>query len=145
MLGQRNKRKPNYRIVAMATCIMAGFIAIYSVAYNIGERYYLKKNPEDPNKPVFLVTYENEPNYRDEIIIYDAMHRMANSKIPDEDKDKSGNLKITEKQIQAVRTIVKQMNYPDNSYILAVLARWEKEDFSLVTDEHDYFWSRLKE
>lgn len=145
MLRHRRKRKLNFKKTGMAVCIMAGFVAIYSIAFNIGERYYLKKNPQDPNKPVFLVTYENEPNYRDEIIIYDAMHRMANSKIPAEDKDKSGSLNITSNQIQAVRTIIKQMNYPDNSYILAVLARWEKGDFSLVTDEHDYFWSRLKE
>jgi hypothetical protein len=145
MTGHKKYKKLNIKKIGFIACILAGFTAIYSVSFNVGERYYLKKNAEDPNKPVFKVTYKNEPDYRDEIIIYDAMHRMANSQIPSEDKEKSGSIKVTSKQIQAVRTIVQKMNYPDNSYILAVLSRWEKGDFSLVEDEHEYFWSRLKE
>jgi hypothetical protein len=145
MLKPRRIRKLKLKIIGVTACIIAGLIALYSIAFNIGERYYLEKNTENPDKSVFTVIYEDEPDYRDEIIIYDAMHRMANSKIAEESNDKSGVLKITGKQIQAVRTIVKKMNYPDSSYLLATLTRWEKGDFSLVVDEHDYFWSRLKE
>jgi predicted DNA binding CopG/RHH family protein len=137
-------KKMRLKRASIIICLIAGFVALFSISYNIGERYYIKRSAENMEKSVFRVTYEQEASFSDEVIIYDAMHRMANSKIAAEDKDKNGSIQITSKQIQAVRTIVNHMNYPDNSYILAVLNRWEKGDFSLVTDEHEYFWSRLK-
>jgi hypothetical protein len=138
-------KKIKLKRLSIITCTISAFIALFAISYNIGERYYTKRTADNLDTSVFRVTYTNSEDYKDEIIIYDAMHRMANSKIAAEDKDKSGRLQITKKQIEAVRIIVKQMNYPDNSYILGVLSRWEKGDFTLVNDEHNYFYNRLSE
>lgn len=137
-------KKLKLKKLSIAACTISGFVALFSISYNIGERYYIKRAAENLDKSVFRVAY-TKPDYKDEIIIYDTMHRMANTKIAAEDKDISGKLQITKKQMDAVRIIVKQMNYPDNSYILGVLDRWEKGDFSLISDEHNYFFNRLSE
>jgi hypothetical protein len=131
--------------VSLIACTLSALVALFAISYNLGERYYIKRAADNMDKSVFRVTYTNPVDYKDEIIIYDTMHRMANSRITTEDKDSSGRLQITKKQIEAVRIIVKQMNYPDNSYILGVLDRWENGDFSLVVDEHNYFYNRLAE
>jgi hypothetical protein len=127
--------------VGFIACLISGLIALFAISFNIGERYAASQEPE-PDQSVFKTTYVEERNYSDEIIIYDAMHRMANSKLTSESKDKSGKLDITKNQIEAIKTIVASMKYPDSSYIIRVLGRWEKGDFSLIADEHDYFASR---
>ncbi len=138
-------KKLKIRKLSLLACVTSAFIALFAISYNLGERYYVKHAGDNMDKSVFRTTYTNPVDYKDEIIIYDYMHRMANSRIASEDKDIGGKLLITKRQIEAVRTIVKQMNYPDNSYILGVLDRWEKGDFSLINDEHNYFYNRLNE
>lgn len=138
-------KKLKIKRLSLIACTISAFVALFSISYNLGERYYVKRQADKMDKSVFRVTYTNPKDYKDEIIIYDAMHRMANSKIAAEQNDKSGMLQITKPQVEAVRIIVKQMNYPDNSYILGVLSRWEKGDFSLINDEHNYFYNRLRE
>lgn len=136
------KRKFNIRRVEIIVSVVSLYIALFAISYNLGERYYVSRHPE-PEKSVFNISQADKENYKDEIIIYDTMHRMANSKIEVEDKDKSGKLEINASQIQAVRIIVEKMNYPDKNYIFGVLDRWESGDFSSIADEHDYFWIRL--
>jgi hypothetical protein len=138
-------KKLKIKKMSLAACITSALVALFAISYNLGERYYMKQAAEKMDKSVFRVTYTSPVDYKDEIIIYDTMHRMANSRIVAEDKDISGKLQVTKRQIEAVRIIVKQMNYPDNSYIIGILDRWEKGDFSLVNDEHNYFYNRLTE
>ena len=138
-------KKVKLKRLSIVACTISAFMVIFAISYNLGERYYVKQAADNLDKSVFRVIYTNPADYKDEIIIYDAMHRMANSKIAAEDQDKSGRLQITKKQMEAVSIIVKQMNYPDNSYILGVLSRWEKGDFTLINDEHNYFYNRLSE
>jgi hypothetical protein len=97
----------------------------------------------EPEAPVFRTTYSDKQQYINEIIIYDMMHRMANSKITKESKDKSGRLEVTANQIQAVKSIVERMDYKDRGYILQVLKRWENGDFSFIEGEHEYFYGRF--
>lgn len=137
-------KRINLSKISKVICLSAAIVALFAISYNVGERYYVLNSAEEPETSVFRVVPPAQADYKDEIIIYDVMHRMANSRIEAENSDKTGALKITTHQIQAVKTIVEAMNYPDKSYIIAVLARWEKGDFSVVDDEHEYFWSRLK-
>lgn len=135
-------KKINFRKGSFVLSVILLFAVLFLASYIIGERYYAKQN-EEPGKSVFRVIYPEKSSFEDEIIIYDAMHRMANSKMSAEKNDSSGILEIYQKQINAIRIIVSKMNYPDKSFILEALEKWEKGDFSSIEDEHNYFSDRL--
>lgn len=140
---RKTLEKISFKKTGFVLFVVLVLAILFEASYIIGEDYYAKRN-DDPGKSVFKAVYPpDKASFEDEIIIYDAMHRLANSKIPAEKNDRSGRLEINQKQLNAVRTIVSEMNYPDKSYIFAALSRWEKDDFSLVEDEHNYFADRL--
>jgi cytoskeletal protein RodZ len=141
---RKRLKKNNFRKSSFVLSVVLLFAVLFAASYIIGERYYTKQN-EEPGKSVFGIIYPEKYSFEDEIIIYDTMHRMANSKISAKKSDSSGKLEINQKQINAVRTIVYKMNYPDKSFILEALEKWEKGDFSLIEDEHNYFSDRLGE
>lgn len=132
----------NIRKAAFLICIASAAVALFAVSYSVGANYSSKETPE-PEKSVFKTTYNDKPEYINEIIVYDILHRMANSKIAKESKDKSGKLEMTSNQIQAVKGIVEKMDYKDRGYLLQVLKRWEKGDFSFIEGEHEYFYGRF--
>lgn len=135
-------KKFKIRRAALLICIISASVTIFAISFNLGANSYVKEEPE-PEAPVFKTTYSDKQQYINEIIIYDMMHRMANSKISKESKDKSGRLDVTANQIQAVKAIVERMDYKDRGYLLQVLKRWEKGDFSLIVGEHEYFSGRF--
>lgn len=96
-----------------------------------------KEEQEKENKE--LISPEDSP----EDAIYDAMHKMANTKIVAEDGQIWGEIPIDKESIKKVRDIVEKVAYEDRDYILEVLNRWDKGDFSQVVDEHNYFWAKL--
>lgn len=75
--------------------------------------------------------------------IYDIMHRMSNGKILAEDNKIWGVIPIYKEDIVTLKKIIKKVDYEDREYLLEVLTRWEKGDFSQVVDEHNYFWKKL--
>jgi hypothetical protein len=129
--------------IKLIVAIIAGYIALFAISFNFGTLYYAKHNIKEPDKSVFKVVTEPPNDYKDEIIIYDALHRMSNGKISSESKDKSGILEINKLNIDAIRRISIRMDYIDKDYILETLSRWEKNDFSLIVSEHDYFFIKL--
>ncbi|MBL4934463.1 hypothetical protein JK636_01675 [Clostridium sp. YIM B02515] len=135
-------KKINIRNGKLICCSIFGAAALFSISFNFGERLYVKQN-NIPDTAVFNSGQLAQVDFKDEIIIYDEMHRMANSKLSSDHKDKSGKLEINSKQLEAVREIVKQMNYPDKNYIFEVIDRWDKGNFDYIGDEHNYFWIRL--
>lgn len=96
----------------------------------------LSKDLEDTDELQSSSTYSREK-------IYDVMHRMSNSKIIAKDNQIWGTLSMDEKQISTVKAIVEKVSYSDRSYMLEVLERWEKGDFSQADKEHNYFWKKL--
>lgn len=133
--------KLNARKTAFFICVISAAIALFAVSYSIGTHFYAKEEPE-PEKPVFKATYAEQPPYISELIVYDIMHRMANSKLSKESKDKSGRLDITANEIQAVKSIVEKMDYKDRAYVLQIIKRWENGDFTCIEGEHEYFYGR---
>jgi len=82
-------------------------------------------------------------NYYDETNIYNMMHKMANSKIIAKDGQVWGTLPMKIEDIAALKETILKINYSDRDYLLEVLSRWEKGDFTHCVEEHNYFWNKL--
>lgn len=136
-------KKLKSRKVTFITCTIAATVALFSISFNIGERLYVK-NHTITDKSVFGISQENPANINSELIIYDNMQNMA-SEVMDAKVKNQTNIDISKEKIQSLRVIVTKMGYSDRGYILSVLDRWEKGNFSLITDEHNYFYLRLKD
>lgn len=83
------------------------------------------------------------PEYFDEDTIYDIMHKMANSKIVAGDDQIWGTLPMDKKKIEVLKQAVEKIGYSDRAYLLEILNRWEKGDFSRCVEEHNYLWNKL--
>jgi hypothetical protein len=136
-------KKLKSRKVTFITCTIAAAVALFSISFNIGERLYVKNNTIT-DKSVFGISQENPASINSELIIYDNLQNMA-SEVMDKKVKNETNIDISKEKIQSLRVIVTKMGYSDRGYILSVLDRWEKGNFSLITDEHNYFYLRLKD
>lgn len=136
-------KKLKSRKVRFITCFIAAVIALFSISYNIGERLYAK-NHTQTDKSVFGIAQEDPVSINSELIIFDNMQNMA-SEVMNAKVQNETNIDISKEKIQSIRVIVTKMGYSDKGYILSVLDRWEKGNFSLITDEYNYFYLRLKD
>jgi hypothetical protein len=92
---------------------------------------------------VFGITQEQPLNINSELIIYDNMKNIA-SDIMNGIANNETNINISKEKLDSIRVIVNKMGYNDRDYIFNILDRWEKGDFNMITDEHNYFYLKLK-
>lgn len=136
-------KKLKSRRVRFIICILAAAVALFSISYNIGERLYAKNHTET-DKSVFGISKEDDKSINSELIIYDSLQNMA-STIMDAKVKNETNIDIPKDKIQAIRVILNKMDYSDKGFLLTILDRWEKGNFSLITDEHNYIYLKLKD
>lgn len=79
----------------------------------------------------------------DEILIYDYMHKMANSKIIAEDNLISGQMEISSQRVYDLLSIITKSSFRDKDILLDILNRWKKNDFSIVNEDHNFVWRML--
>ncbi|MFL0269985.1 DUF6241 domain-containing protein [Candidatus Clostridium radicumherbarum] len=124
-------------------CVLAAFTALFSISFNIGEKLYVRSHSET-DKTVFGITQEQPLNINSELIIYDNMKNIA-SDIMNGIANNGTNIKISKEKLDSIRVIVNKMGYNDREYIFNILDRWESGNFNMITDEHNYFYLKLKQ
>ncbi|MFL0247701.1 DUF6241 domain-containing protein [Candidatus Clostridium stratigraminis] len=124
-------------------CVLAAFTALFSISFNIGEKLYVRSHSET-DKTVFGITQEQPLNINSELIIYDNMKNIA-SDIMNGIANNETNIKISKEKLDSIRVIVNKMGYNDREYIFNILDRWESGNFNMITDEHNYFYLKLKQ
>jgi hypothetical protein len=136
-------KKLKSKMVKFIICTIAGVVALFSISFNIGEELYIK-NHTQTDKSVFGTTQDKPLSVNSELIIYDNMQTMTNDIMYASVNDQT-NVNLSTEKIQSLRVIVNKMDYSDREYILSVLDRWQNGDFSQITDEHNYFYLKLKD
>jgi len=124
-------------------CVIAAFAALFSISFNIGEKLYVRTHSQS-DKTVFGITQEPPLNINSELIIYDNLKSIA-SEIMNGVANNETNINISKEKLDSIRVIVNKMGYSDRDYIVNILDRWEKGSFNMITDEHNYFYLRLKQ
>lgn len=124
----------------------------YYMNYKSG-KFEAKKNLEKMEDIVTEINSEEQEEveagqqklaeFTSEAELYDAMHRMANTKIIAEDNKIWGELSIDEESLSIVRDFIQVTNYEDKDKLLEIIGRWEMGDFSQAAEEHNYFWGKL--
>lgn len=145
MRKKRILRRLRSRKVKLISCIIAGTIALFSISFSIGQSLYTKSNTIEDKSVFKIENAETESSsINSEIIIYDNLEVLSGDII--EARTRNENIDFVSKEkLQAIRSIVQKMGYGDRGYILNVLDRWEKGNYSLVLEEHNYFHLRLKD
>ena len=123
-------------------CVLAAFAALFSVSFNIGEKLYVRSHIET-DKTVFGLTQEKPLSINSELIIYDNMNSIANDIM--NGVANNSNININKDKLDSIRVIVNKMDYSDRDYIVNILDRWESGNFNMITDEHNYFYLKLKQ
>ncbi|WP_455675578.1 DUF6241 domain-containing protein [Pradoshia sp.] len=68
----------------------------------------------------------------------EILHKMTHQKV--KAKDKWGAIPMTKENVLAAKEQISQLNIKDKTELLEILDRWEKEDFSQIDEDHNYFW-----
>ena len=78
-----------------------------------------------------------------------VMHEMTHQKVITDDKwgdaskeDKWGAIPMTQENIAIVKKYVDASNFMDKEKLQEILMRWEKNDFTFIVDEHNFFWMK---
>lgn len=124
-------------------CVLAAFVALFSISFNIGEKLYVRSHSET-DKTVFGITQEQPLNINSELIIYDNMKNIA-SDIMNKIANNETSINVSKDKLDSIRVIVNKMGYNDRDYISNILDRWESGNFNMITDEHNYFYLKLKQ
>ncbi len=79
----------------------------------------------------------------EELVVYNTMHKMINTKIVAEDGKIWGEELITTDRCNQLITEVTNSGYPDKGTLLQFLTRWKDKDFVSGVNEHNYLWNGL--
>ena len=93
-----------------------------------------------------VVIKQNDTNRKissEELVVYNKMHKMINTKIVAEDGKIWGQVDITQEKCQALIKEVTKSGYSDKDTLLQFLNRWKDNDFNSGVDEHNYLWDGL--
>lgn len=152
MVNRVSKKIIIWGIVAVIVVGGGYFGYTYYMNYKSG-KFEAKKNLEKMEDIVTEINSEKKEDvqagqqklaeFTSEAELYDAMHRMANTKIIAEDNKIWGELPIDEESLSIVRSFIEVSNYKDKNKLLDIVGRWEIGDFSQAAEEHNYFWGKL--
>ena len=96
------------------------------------------------NKPVQIKQNANIQNISDEeLLVYNKMHKMVNTKIEAVDGKIWGETEITDDRCNELITEVTRSGYSDKDILLQFLTRWKAKNFSSCVEEHNYLWDGL--
>jgi hypothetical protein len=101
-------------------------------------------NKQVVNKAV--VIQQNDTSRKissDELVVYNKMHKMINTKIVAEDGKIWGEVAVTPEECQALIKDITKSGYSDKDTLLQFLERWKVNNFSSGVDEHNYLWDGL--
>ncbi|MBX4263644.1 DUF6241 domain-containing protein [Clostridium estertheticum] len=95
-------------------------------------------------KQVVIKQNHNTQNISDkELVLYNTMHKMINTKIVAEDGKIWGEVEITDGKCDQLINDVSKSGYPDKVVLLEFLTRWKNKDFTNGVEEHNYLWDGL--
>ncbi|MBU3213583.1 DUF6241 domain-containing protein [Clostridium estertheticum] len=95
-------------------------------------------------KQVVIKQNHNTQNISDkELVLYNTMHKMINTKIVAEDGKIWGEIEITDGKCDQLINDVSKSGYPDKVVLLEFLTRWKNKDFKNGVEEHNYLWDGL--
>ncbi|MBU3159426.1 hypothetical protein KPL37_06615 [Clostridium frigoris] len=96
-------------------------------------------------KQVAIKQNHNTQNPSDEeLVVYNTMHKMINTKIVAEDGKIWGEIEITDGKCNQLISDISKSGYPDKVELLQFLNRWKNKDFKSGVGEHNYLWDGLK-
>lgn len=96
------------------------------------------------NSAVVIKQYDfSKKISKEELAVYNKMHKMINTKIVAEDGKIWGEVAITPEKCQALIKDITKSGYSDKDTLLQFLARWKDNNFSSGVDEHNYLWDGL--
>lgn len=76
--------------------------------------------------------------------IWEEMHKMANSKIISLDELNSIPLKIETSYVNELIAIAEKSDFFDKTVLIEILQRWQKGDFRLCVEDHNYLWGKQR-
>lgn len=79
----------------------------------------------------------------EEIVVYNIMHKMINTKIVAQDGKIWGEVEITPDKCNQLINEVSKSGYPDKTTLLQFLTRWKDKNFNSGVGEHNYLWNGL--
>ena len=96
------------------------------------------------NRPVVIKQNDNTQKISDEeIVVYNTMHKMINTKIVAGDGKIWGEVEITPDKCNQLITEVTESGYPDKTTLIQFLNRWKDKNFNSGVGEHNYLWDGL--
>jgi len=102
---------------------------------------------ESVNKVVAIKQKQNDSVQGisdEELVVYNTMHKMINTKIVAEDGKIWGEEAITTERCNKLITEVTNSGYPDKVTLLQFLTRWKDKNFVSGVNEHNYLWDGLR-
>ncbi|WP_461206721.1 DUF6241 domain-containing protein [Clostridium sp. DL1XJH146] len=105
----------------------------------------LENSDENTLDKETATNYLEEKNItiREEKLLYEDIHRMANTLIIAEDGKIWGKDTITDEKCNTLIIEITASDYDDKERLLSILNRWKEDDFSEGVDDHNYVWNRL--
>ncbi|WP_298844862.1 DUF6241 domain-containing protein [Clostridium sp.] len=79
----------------------------------------------------------------EELVVYNTMHKMINTKIVAEDGKIWGEVEITQDKCNRLINDISKSGYLDKVELLQFLNRWKNKDFKNGVGEHNYLWDGL--
>jgi hypothetical protein len=76
--------------------------------------------------------------------IWEEMHGMVNSKIISQDELNFSSKKIETSYVNELIAIAEKSDYDDKAVLIEILQRWQKGDFRLCVDDHNYLWGKQR-
>ncbi|PED64024.1 DUF6241 domain-containing protein [Priestia megaterium] len=101
--------------------------------------------PSNQAKQIVVPLSENS----DQDQVMHVMHEMTHQKVVTDNQwgdtskeDKWGAIPMTKENIAIVKKYVDASNFMDKEKLQEILMRWEKNDFTFIVDEHNFFWMK---
>lgn len=96
------------------------------------------------SKQVVIIKRDNTQKITaQELVVYNTMHKMINTKIVAEDGKIWGEIEITTDKCNQLINDVSKSGYSDKTTLLQFLTRWKNKDFNSGVAEHNYLWNGL--
>ncbi|PEY23099.1 hypothetical protein CN340_19760 [Bacillus anthracis] len=92
--------------------------------------------PKEQKDGVFINLPITEDSQEYEVVR--AMHHMTHQKIVA--AQKWGSIPMSKKNAEKVRDLLKNSDFEQKEELLAIAERWVNRDFSIIVEDHNYFW-----
>lgn len=137
------------------SCIALVLIIIGTGSYNIAQhKLNAAKSPkmvqasqikeQVVNKADAIKQADSIQGMRDEeVLVYNTMHKMINTKIVAIDGKIWGEIEITPDKCNQLISEITKSKYPDKGTLIIFLTNWKNNNFRNAVTEHNYLWDEL--